>query len=179
MELIGRTEVLVDEGRASLVLIPKDPPSGVGLARERLYFGLRGFLDHVVLRAAGIEPGAAHRTLVAFAGPTGSQDASLRFGGLDTATARAILEGWLRDLLSGAHAYFLPCEAVFEDPRGWRTLTPEKLGEALTKVRRRRGRWHYGPLPAERVAALPAPPEPFPLVLGRFSPYFQLAGLAS
>lgn len=179
VELIGRTEVLVDEGRASLVLIPKDPPSGVALARERLFYGLRGFLDHVVLRAAGIEPGASHRTLVAFAGPTGSQDASLRFGALDTGSARSILVAWLRDLLSGAHAYFLPCEAVFEDPRGWRTMTPEKLAEALTKVRRRGGRWHYGPLPADRVGALPPPAEAFDLVQARFTPYFQLAGLAS
>ncbi len=181
VELIGRTEVLVDEGRASLVLIPKDPPSGIGLARERLFYGLRGFLDHVVLRAAGIDPGAGHRTLVAFAGPTGSQDASLRFRPLEPGHARQLLGRWLTDLLSEAHAYFLPCEAVFEDPRGWRTLTPEKLEQALAKVRRRGGRWHYGPLPADRVAALPAPPaeEALALVQGRFGAYFQLAGLAS
>ena len=179
VSLVGRTEVLVDRGRASLVLIPKDPPSGVGLARERLYYGLRGLIDHVVLRAAGIDSGAPHRTLIAYAGPTGSQDASLRFGPLDTKGARSILEGWLAELLGRAHAYFLPAEAVFADPRGWRSLTPDKLEEELTKARRRGGRWHFGPLPAERVKALPAPPrdEAHAMVLRRFAPYFTLAGL--
>ena len=180
IELVGRTEVLVDDGRSSLVLVPKDPPSGIELARERLHYGLRGFLDHLALRAASVGTGGGHRTLVAYAGPTGSQDASLRFGALDVQRARAILSGWIEDLLGSAHDYFLPGEAVFDDPRAWRTMTTESIERAIEASRRRGGRWHFGPIPAERVGALPAPsPEDaLAMVQRRFAPYFGLAGLA-
>ncbi len=179
VHLVGRTEVLVDGGRASLVLVAKDPPSGVELARERLHYGLRGFVDHLVLRAAGLG-GGPHRTLVAYAGPTGSQDASLRFGDPGPDQARAILQMWIADLLGSAHAYFLPSEAVFADPRGWRTMTPESLARAIEVSRRRGGRWHFGPIPKERLGGLPAPAaeEAKAMVDRRFAPYFGLAGLS-
>ena len=82
--------------------------------------------------------------------------------------------------MGSAHAYFLPSEAVFADPRGWRTMTPESLARAIEVSRRRGGRWHFGPIPKERLGGLPAPAaeEAKAMVDRRFAPYFGLAGLS-
>ena len=180
VEVVGPTQVLVEEGRASMVLVPKAaPPPGKALQRERLRYALRGFLDHVALTIADGADRDMHRALVLYGGDA-AQDASTVFGALDPGSAERWLSGVLGELLGAQHDVFFPAEAVFWDPRGWPALTGAKLAHAIERVRRqRRSRpFSIGPVPREHE--YPAPPEEALLAMAqrRFGLFFRLVGLA-
>ncbi|MEM9067762.1 MAG: exodeoxyribonuclease V subunit gamma [Myxococcota bacterium] len=178
VELTGRTEVLLEEGRASLVLIPGRAPKGVALQRTRLFYALRGFFDFLALVASG-GGREAHRAIVLYGGEA-AQDASTHFRGLDERTATAYLEALLGDLLAGPHAYFLPCEAVFRDPSGYRTMTGHRLLDHAAFVRRSDGggRSRFGPIADAPNYPLPSPEDALAMMRRRFELFFRLVGLA-
>lgn len=178
VRITGRTQVLLEHDRASLTLVPRRAPMGLELQRERLLYGLRTFLDYLALVASG---GArdGHRALLLYAGAA-AQDASTHLRGLTPEVARAHLTQLAEDLLNGPHDYFLPCEAVFRDPQGWRALTGRRLLEQATVVRlqERGGRSRFGPVPSAEQYPLPAPDAALAMAKRRFDLFFQLAGLA-
>jgi hypothetical protein len=112
-----------------------------------------------MLSAAGIEAGEKRCSIVAVATPEGPRTLAVPFPALTTAEAAAWLRTVLRDLLSGPHAYFLPCEAALV-----RALTGagQPLVRWLDDARRRLEtegpaalRSAYGPVP--RPHEYPAP----------------------
>lgn len=170
VELVGHTRLLVDQGRASLVLVAREAEPGLPLLRARLRRGLAGFLDYAALVASEGAPRDGHRALVFFGGEA-AQDASMRFGPLDPGEARHLLGGLLRDLLGGAHAYFLPCEAVFWRPEaGARLLaqtSPAELARAIERERRRREAETFARGPIRDGHRYPSPPPADALAIAR------------
>ncbi len=178
VRITGRTQVLVEDGQASLILVPRRGPVGAQLQRERLVYGLRAFLDYVALVASGDER-SAHRALILYGGAA-AQDASLHFAELTPQTAMSYLRQIAGELFGRAHDYFLPCEAVMRDAKGWRELTGRKLLAQATAVRlqEKGGRSRYGPVSGGERYALPDPDEALAMVRRRFGLYFQLVGLS-
>jgi len=177
VRLVGRTEALFDARSASLVLVKKKAPVGAELERERLRYALRGFVDHLVLSASGARPAAPHRALVLYGGET-AQDASTRFGPVSPEASRQLLADLVEALLGETHDYFLPCEAVFRDPRAWPTLTARSLARVIEGVRRRGGgQSQWGPVPDATRYPAPDPETALGMVERRFGAFFRLAGL--
>jgi exodeoxyribonuclease V gamma subunit len=144
VELYGRTEPLIDGSCSLLALAKDDPPSAPAVERQ----ALRLFLDGVVLSALGRLEGDTHRALVLFA----SQKRFIRtYRRFSEADARAYLAGVLSDLLSGPHAYQLPCEAVFAAEGSGAPI--ELAGADVSAIVERR----FGPYFARRVAAGESP----------------------
>jgi exodeoxyribonuclease V gamma subunit len=106
VELYGRTEPLID-GACSLFALAKDEPKSEAIREKQ---ALRGFLDGVVLSALGRLTSDVHRALVLFASDKRLVRTFRRFSAED---ARGYLGSLVADLLTGAHAYELPCEDVF------------------------------------------------------------------
>lgn len=175
VQLVGRTEALVDGGRASMVLVHRAAKLGSALLRERLRYGLRGYVDHLALSASG--RGGAHRALVLFGG-NAAREASTHFAEVDPAHARAILSALVADLWQRTHAYFLPSDAVFRCAPRWRVLTEEMLEKALRQAHQdERGSWRYGPVPHPERLPFLAIEEAVRMAQRRYDEFFTLAGM--
>ncbi len=178
VRIVGHTHTLVDQGRASLVLMPREAEPGVALKRERLRRGLGPLLDYVALVASESAPRDGHRGLIFFGGES-AQDASCRFGPLHPEEARGFLTSLTRDLLNGPHAYFLPCEAVFMRPDGGAdlltALTPADLSRAIERVRRARETepFERGPVRTEHLYPAPEEGVALDMVRRRLSAYIR------
>lgn len=177
VELTGATQVLVEDGRASLILVPRRAPVGVALQRQRAQYALRGFLDYVCLVASEGRAREGHRTLLLY-GDDAAQDASTHFGPLDPERAREWLRVVVADLLTGPHAYFLPSDAVLREPSAWAALSGSRLvGHARVVRRQREGNWKYGPIAKPQNYPIPPPDEALAMARRRFGLFFRLAGI--
>ena len=107
VELFGRTEIQLPELPASIALVVRDK------ARDSDF--LAGFLDAVILSLVPgrAEPSAYHAHVVTTDNKGDSPTYRRTFRGIDENRARTFLTDLLADLLTGPHAYLLPCEAVF------------------------------------------------------------------
>lgn len=179
--VVGRTSLLFEDERASLVLLAKEPPQGAELRRERLRHALDGFVDYVALVAGGAGPRDSHRALVLYGGDA-AVDASTRFGPLEPDEARRWLVERARELRGEPHDVFLPFEAiarVLTSAEGWRGLTRGALTREIEAERRRRRNapesWRAGLVRDEH--ALRVPDEVDVVVRRRFGLFVRLAGL--
>jgi exodeoxyribonuclease V gamma subunit len=179
--VVGRTSLLFEDERASLVLLAKEPPQGAELRRERLRHALDGFVDYVALVAGGGGPRDSHRALVLYGGDA-AVDASTRFGPLDPDEARRWLVERARELRGEPHDVFLPFEAVarvLTSAEGWRGLTRGALTREVEAERRRRRNapesWRAGLVRDEHT--LRVPDEVDVVVRRRFGLFVRLAGL--
>jgi hypothetical protein len=179
--VVGRTSLLFEDERASLVLLAKEPPQGAELRRERLRHALDGFVDYVALVAGGAGPRDSHRALVLFGGDA-AVDASTRFGPLEPDEARRWLVERARELRGEPHDVFLPFDSiarVLTSTEGWRGLTRGALTREIEAERRRRRNapesWRAGLVRDEHT--LRVPDEVDVVVRRRFGLFVRLAGL--
>lgn len=195
VEIRGTTELLVDEGdgsgteSASLVLLGPRRTRFEGEARQKE--GLRAFVDHVALAAAGA-PARRHAALLCWADASSHASGRSGLGVLDRDRARTWLESVVADMLAGVpdaagrptglHPYLLPCEAVFEARKlGSRTQTT--ISDAVEKIRDNyfekpflKFSSLYGPVPqAVERHDPPAAREAEAMAHARFDLFFALA----
>lgn len=178
VRVVGRTSLLFEEERASLVLLAKEPPEGVALRRERLRHALNGFVDYVALVAGGAGIRDSHRALVLFGGDA-AVDASTRLGPLEPEEARRWLAALAAELRDEPHDVFLPFVAlahVFTSRDGWRGMTDAALDRAIeAERRRRRARPDFGLVRREHER--PTPRDVRDVVRRRFGLFARLTGL--
>jgi exodeoxyribonuclease V gamma subunit len=158
LELHGRGEIAGGPAVGALVVSTRATPG--------LKYALRGFLDHAVLAAAGVEAGADRRSTVLGA----VNDERYRLAPWTEAEARAYLGGLAVELLAGVHDYFLPCEAV---ERAW--LKGKPLAEAIDEQRGPGARPSSQHGPVRRYLELAAPADADAIVRRRFGPLFDRA----
>lgn len=94
--------------------------------------GLRPFIEHLVLAAAGSPPATSRYLIVRpRSGGDGASATELVLAPVEAERAHAYLTTLLADLFARPHDYLLPCEAVF---RAWQDheKTRDKDGEART-----------------------------------------------
>jgi exodeoxyribonuclease V gamma subunit len=156
VKLCGKTEPLVESAPGSLILVQRPArakDAETRLARE----SLKGFLDAVVLAAAGRPSPVGWNAFVANVdlvdGPVLTR---VPFAPITTEQARDWLRLVLEDLIGGVHDYCLPCEAVFAH-----AYEPNRaIGEIVEDLRGRRDASfssRFGPVP--RGQDRPAPDE--------------------
>jgi hypothetical protein len=141
---------------------------------------LRAFVDHAALAAAGVSPIGPHASLSIVATPEGPRCSRVSFAPLSRGEATAWLRTMVRDLVSGPHTYFLPCEAVLvhagECPDA--PLLPFLAG-ARDDLRSSDGppslRSVYGPVPRTHEYPLPDEQNAREMVERRFGPLFGKA----
>jgi exodeoxyribonuclease V gamma subunit len=177
VEITGRTMPLGALGTTSLALLARpNEDAGEWARADRARMALRGFIDHVVLAASGTAAERAHDALVVIATDEAPCVERRRFASIPRERALGWLRTIVRDLLSGTHAYFLPCEAVFAQAA---SETAGRLAEWIEKARARIGdedgpkavRSTYGPVP--RVRDYPAPADAEAIVARRFGPLLE------
>lgn len=117
VEIHGRTEQIVEPG-CSVVAVARGEPDREALAEQ---YGLRGFLDHVLLSALERTAGAPYRTVVLFAS---GHRLEREFSPWSAEDSRAYLAGLASDLLGGVHPAPLPFHSLW----GW---LASKTGAAL------------------------------------------------
>jgi hypothetical protein len=170
VELHGRIEAVTDAPAGSLILQRRNVSTGWSEAVKRQKAALRGYLDHLVLAAAGLQEGTDFRVQVLVAGnkPTAF---GVGFKGLTQDAARAQLALLATELLSGVHDYLLPCEAVFlangEHAKG------RSLAQCIAEVvgdERGSHSSRYGPI--RRFDTFQPPPAAEALVARRYGHFF-------
>jgi hypothetical protein len=100
--LVGRSEPQAGPRLGSLLLIAGDDPS--------LRYRVRGAIDRAALAASGLLPPDRRHGMTILAGSGKVQ--RFRFAPTSSGQARAYLASLVEELLSRAHDYLLPCEAV-------------------------------------------------------------------
>ncbi|HUH00608.1 MAG TPA: exodeoxyribonuclease V subunit gamma, partial [Kofleriaceae bacterium] len=158
VELYGASEIVAGEHTSLTVAAGKH-------AHKK--YRLRGFIDHVVLAAAGISE-APHRIVTV----TGSgQLDRVSLGAWSREDARAYLTELLGELLGAPHEYLLPCEAVLErkgeQTAGDRTralLSPSNKGGFSSR---------YGPVRRIEHLRIPDDAEADAMIGRRFQAYFD------
>jgi exodeoxyribonuclease V gamma subunit len=163
VEIGGRTLPL--ERRTSITLSrtlsrrPKDNRDD-WVRADRQRAALRAFVDYAVLCASGVEEGGPHTSVQLVWAPEGTFEERAVFEGMSRGEATQWLRGLVRELLSGPHAYFLPCEAIFV----WHRKTPDGPVEPWLEAAREMLRDGEGAL-ALRSAYGPVPrPHEYPIV---------------
>jgi exodeoxyribonuclease V gamma subunit len=155
--LVGRSEPLGGARLGSLLLVAGDDPS----PRYRV----RGAMDRAALAAAGLLPDGRHAmSVVAGSGKV----TRFGFAPIERDEARAYLAGLVDDLLSRAHDYLLPCEAVLARGRK-KTSVREAVRDLVASGRFFSSRG--GPL---RVGPhLAAPDDADAMIERRFGPWLD------
>ncbi len=158
VELAGATLPLGADRTVSLTLAKRAAPQGVWAKVDRAQ--LRAFVDHAVLSATGAAPSQPHESLSIMATPDGLVRDHVSFEALSRNEAAGWLRDMVRDLLSGPHAYFLPCEAVLVHEAGDADVPlATRLADAQSKLRDSDGplalRSAYGPVPHPDEYPLP------------------------
>ena len=113
----GLSEGLLNDRRISISLQPAslpDNPGGDNNAAKIYRLLLRGLIDHLVLSAAGALKKETRAVRVVYAGGTGEAGyIGLKLAPIADEEAGRWLAALAAELLSGPHAYLLPCEAIF------------------------------------------------------------------
>jgi exodeoxyribonuclease V gamma subunit len=162
VELGGGLLPLGAQGAVSLTLAKRAEQDGEWARAGRERAALRAFVDHAILSASGVSGGRSFASVSVVASGEERVTDRVRFEALSRDEATIWLRNVVRDLLSGPHAYFLPCEAVFvhrqRDPDASMARTfeeaREKLGESDGPPALRSA---YGPVP--RPYKYPVPDE--------------------
>jgi exodeoxyribonuclease V gamma subunit len=160
VEVAGRTLPLGADASASLTLTTRPEPGDKWARAERMRAALRAFVDHAVLAATEVAPPHEHASLAVFTSPEGGSTDAVRFAALSRDEATGWLRVLARDLVSGPHAYFLPCEAVFVHRSAEPAVALRSvLEQARAKLKISRGplalRSAYGPVPRPHEAPIP------------------------
>jgi hypothetical protein len=164
VEVGGRTSAMSAGGYASLTLLKRPKPEKTddwGKA-EHDRLTLRAFVDHVVLSASGVGAGRAHDAIVVLSTPDKPDSKRTSFAPLARDRAAAWLRSVVRDLLTGPHAYFFPCESALAWQRSaargdlvdWIAKARNFLGDSDNRSALRSA---YGPVP--RSSSYPIPGE--------------------
>ncbi len=168
VEVVGRTQPIIEAPRGSLILTGRRPKGADRVQK----LGLRGFLDHVILAASGALAPGTHEIIVCFADDP-DRPARILLGPVSRDDARGYLVAVLRDLWSGAHAHFFPWEAVWKvHNKSDKSLI--EIADDLRFDRWNRHSSHYGPVPGAEDYPVPPQAEAAAIVARRFAPYFAL-----
>jgi len=175
VELAGTTLPLGTDRTISLTLAKRAEPKDIWARADRAQ--LRAFVDHAVLAATGASSPGTHDSLSIIATPEGLVREHTSFEALSRDEASGWLRGMVRDLLSGSHAYFLPCEAVLvHAAAGTEAPLGPRLAEAQMKLRDSDGplalRSAYGPVPHPHEYPLPEEESARDMVARRFGLLF-------
>lgn len=111
VRLTGTTNPLLRTRRGSMIFDTKGRHRSSEQQEKRF---LRCFFDHLLLAASG-RPPAPHSALLVYAENSFSE---ITFSAIEPEKARIYLANLVADMLSGPHAYLLPCEAVFFYQKG-------------------------------------------------------------
>jgi exodeoxyribonuclease V gamma subunit len=172
VELFGRTEIIRAQPPASITPVLRDKP--------RLKDFLAGFLDAVIL---SMVPSPHDRStynayIITNSSDVGSSRCSRTFSGIDQVRARTFLVTVLSDLLSGAHPYLLPCEAVF-DYLGEKQILIESSVERMKEDAYQPCSSRYGPVPGFERYAPPDPEHARELIERRFGLFRDAGGMGT
>jgi exodeoxyribonuclease V gamma subunit len=175
VELAGGTLPLAVDRTVSITLAKRAAPKDVWGRVDRAQ--LRAFVDHAVLSATGVVPSSPHDSLSILATPEGPTRDHVSFEPLTRDEACGWLREMVRDLLSGPHAYFLPCEAVLvHEAASADGPLSERLAEAQNKMHESDGplalRSAYGPVPHPDEYPLPEDESAREMVARRFGLLF-------
>jgi hypothetical protein len=154
--LVGRSEPIAGP-LGSLLMVASDDPS----PRYRV----RGAIDRAALAAAGFVTGEGRHAMTILAGSGRAH--RYRFAPVTAEEARAYLASLVEDLLSRAHDYLLPCEAVLVRRR--RASVHDAVREMVAGGRffsSRGGPLRIGP-------HLAAPADADRMIAQRFGPWFD------
>jgi len=172
VELSGRTDPLL-EGRSGSVIFERrslrtDWTEGARHHRK----GLRAFIDHLALAAAGLTSGQPHLAHLCIADPKGGKRAAAyAIEPFTRDEARAYLGTLVGDLLSRVHDYALPCEAVLDVKLRGPNDYPAAVASSFEERAPLPASSRYGPVPnPERY---PVPPDAEEIVTQRFGPFFM------
>ncbi len=157
VELHGTTQPLLDEPSTSLVFVGRP-----GRKADRT-LELRGFVDQVVLTAAG-RIDDAHTVHVAF---SEGDPKKARFDAFSTAEAKDYLTRLVTDLVSAPHAYALPFETVVRLQKARERKRKREMERILAEAPAAR----FGVLRDAQVRTLELD-EAIDIVDRRFGPYF-------
>lgn len=172
VELHGRLEAVTEGPPGALLLEKRNAGTGWGEWARRRKAGLRGYVEHLALAAAGLRDGTPHATRVLVAGKRPAV-VTFHFKPLTAGEAAARLRALAAELLGGPHPYLLPCEAVFHayGPKG-----TGDVSRSLAQVLQDDFNRHSSQLgPVRRWASFPVPPpdEVRALVERRYVPFFE------
>jgi len=119
VRISGLSEGLLAKRRISISLQPASVPVNPGgdqSAAKVFRLLLRGLIDHLALSAAGVIQFEKRAVRIIYADGVGVAGyLGLKLAPIAAEEARHWLAALAGDLLSGPHAYLLPCEAVFID----------------------------------------------------------------
>ena len=176
MRITGLSGLLTGDYATFIALQPRTAPGGKSIAEVGRIFRhlLRGLLDCAVLAAAGLNSDNQARIISLYARNrelAASKGVNLQVP--PAAKAAAWLTGLLTDLISGPHAYLLPCEAVFYEyyKRQAGKPDPDRLQfyiHSLAENERASFSSLWGPVPLPRRYKAPAKPELETMVEKRF-----------
>ncbi|AKU89700.1 Exodeoxyribonuclease V gamma chain [Vulgatibacter incomptus] len=171
VEVRGRTGVLVAGRKGSLIL--KTPKVSDAVSRQK--DALRAFVDRVILAAAGLADEKATHSAWFCRTADGKELEPIVFAPISRGEALEWLGTMAEDLVSRAHDYFLPCEAVFRS----RAKPGMPLAEHVAKVAddRRKRPFDHGPV--RGAEGFPPPPEDEALwmIERRFGLFFAKVGV--
>jgi exodeoxyribonuclease V gamma subunit len=166
VEIVGTTQPILESPLATLV-----PLTGSKNATH----ALRGFLNHVLLSAAGQSRNAEH-TICLLEGE-GAKPECFTYSPFTEEEARDYLATILRDMLSRVHGYLLPCETFIKlsKKKGVyldRLNLPGKLSELHDSVDHTSSR--FGPIKnPEHCYEPPSEDEALEIIHRRFDPLFD------
>jgi exodeoxyribonuclease V gamma subunit len=181
--LQGRSELLLDGRRASVITDAGGPAEDTDEAAVReLRLALRGFWDHLLLAASGVQAGIKRQVVLLRLDARGPSIASYALHAWRREDALRYLGGLAAELLGGVHDYLLPCEAVFHTYAKSQQRTVLEPARVEADALRRAAapavacssRW--GPVPD--ALSYPVPPaDRLAAILGRrFTPFLTTLG---
>ena len=171
VEISGRTESLVEGLSGSVIFERRAIRTDWIEGARHLKKGLRAFIDHLALAAAGLSDGRPHRAYLCITDGGGNvRPAFYELQPFSRDDARAYLAALAGELLSRVHDYALPCEAVLKA----QLETPPDYASAVAwsfATRTFSASSSYGPVPhPERY---PVPPDAAEIVERRFRPFLS------
>lgn len=177
VELSGTSQPLIEHPRGSLLPLVRTLKGGERDRVRALRESLRAFVDHVALAATETWPTGPHSALLLYDDP--ALHWALPFRAVSPERARRWLAEVAADLLEGAHAYLMPCEAVLRLADRFESITGEELVASIEQVRDSwdGGQSAYGPVPHAVRQAPPDPADALRWARRRFGLFFELAQL--
>lgn len=175
VDLMGTTEVLLPQLRGSLVLLTGNPSRD-----DQLKHHLRGFVDLMVLSAAGMQPAKLYASRLV---TEGSKDSVLTFRAPGQPEALEWISSVVTELVQGTHAFFFPSDAVLVTARKEQedTITvdmPEvsAVDDALREMKAKghAGESEWGPVPTPHLRPAPDPATLARWMHTRWRPFFEL-----
>jgi exodeoxyribonuclease V gamma subunit len=167
VEIVGTAQPLIEDPAFTLIpLAGEAKPTHV----------LRGFLDHLLLSAAGRSPATEHTVCLLKADDKPEPDC-FTFAAFAQTEARGYLTTLLEDMLSGVHAYLLPCEAFLKiKKKEGVVLDRQKLPQKLDDLREGVGYTssNYGPIKNPELCYEPPTEEDaLAIIHRRFGPFLD------